>query len=141
MARALRNLAAAFTLATAAIACGGDDSTGPSTSIAGTYTLRTVNGGNLPYTLIQIGQDKLEIIAGAISLNADNTFSDRITIRTTEGGIPDEEEFIAVGTYTVNGNTVTLTESGSGDRYSLAHSGNTLTQIEDEFDVTFVYRK
>jgi hypothetical protein len=141
MARALRKLATAFTLATAGLACGGGDSTGPSTSIAGTYTLRTVNGGNLPYTLIQVGADKLEITAGSIALNADNTFSDRITVRATDGGSVETEEFVAVGTYTVNGTTVTLTERESGDSYSLAHSGNSLTQIEQEFQVTLVYRK
>ena len=39
----------AVVLAAFALACGGGDkATGPDTSIAGNYTLRTVNGANLP---------------------------------------------------------------------------------------------
>ncbi len=120
-------------------ACGEDDSTGTGgTSIFGTYTLQTVNGTSLPFVIIQIGNDKLEITGGSVRLNSDNTFSVSLTLRVTEAGTVTTLTETETGTLTVTGSTVRLTDS-AGDVTTGSISGNTLTII-DEGD-TFVLTK
>jgi hypothetical protein len=44
-------------LSIALLAACGDGGTGSDDSVAGSYSLRTVNGANLPYIVSQVGQD------------------------------------------------------------------------------------
>ena len=88
-------------------ACGGD-STGPG-SIAGRYTLQTINGNPLPFVVNQVGADKIEITAAHINLNADLTCSENVTLRRTIGGNVSTEVKTDVGTYTINNQALTLT--------------------------------
>jgi hypothetical protein len=56
-------------------ACGGDTSTPPDEGpIVGSYTLRTINGQNLPYTTLSAGVNKAEVLSSSLSLNTDGTF-------------------------------------------------------------------
>jgi len=130
------------TLATAALAlltlaagaCGGDDdSTGPNGSIAGTYTLRTVNGSPPPITLLEFQDYKVEVTAASVVMNANNTFSATSTFRETDAGEVTTSNSVCTGTYAVSGSTVTFTEPEStnedcGGSYTGTWSnGNTLT--------------
>lgn len=126
----------AVTLALCALALaacgGGDKSTGPGGSIAGTYTMQTVNGSAPPVTIFQVGTDKVEVTGGSVTMNADNTFSGVTSIRETSGGeaLP-VETFTCTGTYTRSGSAVTFTEPETDDcggSYPGTWSnGNTLT--------------
>jgi hypothetical protein len=129
----VRSRALAATLATAA-ACG--DSTG-SGGVTGTYQLKSLNGNPLPAIIIQVGNDKVEVTAGAVTLNSDNSFSFRLTIRVTEGGSVTTEEDTSVGTYAVNANSVVFTSEGQSFNASL--TGNTLTFIDEGF--TYLFEK
>lgn len=118
--------------------CGGDSATGPG-SITGTYELQTVDGDPLPYVVVQIGADRLEITGGRITLNADNTFSDRLEFRLVEDGeTTDPDPETVTGTYQASGSSVTLTYPG-GETSTVTVSGGTLTQSVE--GITFVYRK
>jgi hypothetical protein len=49
------------TLLLVGAACGDDTGTGPGeVGVAGSYTLRTINGQNLPYTTLSSGLNKAE---------------------------------------------------------------------------------
>jgi hypothetical protein len=96
-------------------ACGSDSSTnaGP-VSVAGTYTLRTVNGAPLPYTWLQIGADKLEITADAVTLTEGGTWTESWTERSTESGKVTTSTSTDAGTYTLAGTVITLVSQESG---------------------------
>jgi hypothetical protein len=60
-------------LVLSATACGGGDSSGPA-SIAGTYTLQTVNNAPLPFTTSEDATYKAEILSWVVTLNDNNTY-------------------------------------------------------------------
>ena len=140
--RARRYLAA---LALALAACGGSDkSTGPGGTLEGTYALKTINGRALPAVVFQIPDDKVEITSGSVTMNANNSFSETVTLRETITGSPVEETPITCpGTYTRSGSAITFsepeTEDCGGTYTGTWSSGNTLTV--NFGGVTGVFRK
>src|SRR6185312_7894244 len=68
-------------------ACGGDSPTGPSgsSSPVGSYTLSTMNGKGLPFTMYSDTNYKYEVTAGSLALTGDGKFSVVTTSRQTVG--------------------------------------------------------
>ena len=139
--------AALALLTFAASACGGDDDpSGPNGSIAGTYTLRTVNGSPPPVTLLEFQDFKVEVTAASIVMNANNTFSATSTFRETDAGVVTTSTSVCSGTYSLSGSTVTFTEPDSdnedcGGSYTGTWSnGNTLT-VSFDAGLQAVFRK
>jgi hypothetical protein len=97
-----------------ATACGGGDSTGPAASVAGTYTLQSMNGFPLPYILFQAGADTYEVLDDAIVLNDGGTWTETGHDRTTISGTATTSTLEDGGTYTLQGTALTLTSSSSG---------------------------
>jgi uncharacterized lipoprotein YbaY len=63
------------------------DSMGPESAV-GRYELVSIDGEPLPYVLSEVFDDKIEITAGHMQLNADLTCSGSLTIEnTTEGQV------------------------------------------------------
>ena len=118
-------------------ACGGDSATGPG-SVTGAYELQTIDGDALPFVVAEIGEDRLEITGGRLTLNADNSFSDRLDFRLIEDGETTTDSETVTGTYEVSGSSVTLEYQG-GEPSTVSVSGRTLTQTVE--GITFVYRK
>src|SRR3954471_14237805 len=106
MRRVLLGFALAF--ATAATACGGDSATGPSGTIAGTWNLQTVNGAALPFVVGQVGTSKVELTSDVFTLTSTGSFTEIVTLRTTQNGQVTNSSQSDAGTYTVNGTAVTL---------------------------------
>lgn len=128
-------------LTVALVSCGGSsDSTGPSGSVTGTYTLKTVNSQALPFLLQQDQTVKLELTDDEITLNADRSYSEvwheRATLST--GGVvtqPGADQ----GTYSVtNGAITTVSSIGQGSQ-SGSLSGSTLTLVVN--GVTEVFKR
>jgi hypothetical protein len=116
-----------FLVALAALAaCSGDSSTDPNASIAGTYTLRTVNGSALPYIVAQSGSNKYEITDDAITLTDTGTWTELWHDRTTTNGQVTTSANPDGGTYTRNGTAITLNSTTSG-AISGSVSNGTLT--------------
>ena len=126
-----RSIAAVVALVALGACGGGDKSTGPSGTIAGTYSLKTVNGAALPAVVVQIGADKLEVTSGSVTMNSDNTFNGVTAFRETSSGVVDESSAVCSGTYSRSGSNVTFTETETedcGGSYPGTWSnGNTLT--------------
>jgi hypothetical protein len=127
-------------------ACG--DSSGPDGggNVAGTYTLRTVNGGQVPYTVFQFGTEyKLEILSAAMTVNSNGTWTETSQLRETEGTSVTTETQTVTGTWTQSGNQVTFADSDPETTNLVAtfSGGNTLTASGTESGITFtfVYRK
>lgn len=91
------------------VACDGVDVTDPG-SVSGTYTLRTINGEELPSVLLQNGTTYLlEITEGSLTLNEDLTCILRLTVRETDAGIVDTDIWTPEFTYTLTSGSITLT--------------------------------
>ncbi len=117
-------------------ACG-DDGTGLE-NVIGTYILETIDGGPLPWILLQVGGNKIEVTAGSVTLNADRTCSDSITLRTTESGSVTTDTATDMCTYTTDGQAVTLTYADNTVSVgSIIGSALTITDA----GVTFIFRK
>ena len=116
-------------------ACGGD-STGPKADVTGNYTLRTVNGANIPAVVFQDSQEKDELTSGNINLNADKTWSGTLSARVTDltSGASATFNSPAGGTYTASSGTLTLTDASDGSQLTGSVGNGTLT-ISGDIDV------
>ncbi len=141
LARLSRRLLAVGAMTSAALLSGCDidisDIFGD--GVSGTYNLKTVNGKSLPAVIVEVtGAYKLEITAGSVTLNEDNTFSASITFRETEGTTVTTQTETDSGTYSVSGSTITFTSPGTGSAFTGTLSGGTLTVTTREDDTTVV---
>ena len=99
-------------LAMLLVACGGDKATGPG-AVSGNYSLRTVNGNNVPAVFFQDTQEKDEIVSGNINIVADNTWNGTFALRGTDltsSNVVNVNVPIG-GTYSLSGGTITLTDA------------------------------
>jgi hypothetical protein len=153
-------VATAVSLSTLGVAaCGDDNGTGPG-GISGTYTLQTVNGQGLPFTMfdgeVDDGQGGtfdvlLRILSGSVTLNSNNTYRARLDFDFRIDGQPcagcvedDDEE----GTFSVSGSTITF-DPEDDDPQTATVSGNTITvSFQEDVDedgedetYTLVFRK
>jgi hypothetical protein len=117
-------------LALTSTACGGGDSSGPP-SIAGTYTLQTVNNAPLPFTTSEDATYKAEILSWVVTLNANNTYSFVFRGRSTDNGVPTENTITSTGTYTVSGSTVDMFDSVDNSSLTATVSGGVLSIVID----------
>ncbi len=127
------------TLALTATACGGSDSTGPA-SIAGTYTLQSVNSAPLPFTTSEDATYKAEILSWVVTLNDNNSFSHVFRGRSTDNGQPTENTVTGAGTYTVSGSTVDMFDPSDNSHLQASVSGTTMTMVIDGPLGTFTLR-
>lgn len=110
-------------------ACGSDkkSTTGP-TDVTGTYSLVTIDGNTLPYTVPNNPHNTIVITSGTIVLNSDHSYTVGGT-GTSDGG--DPQQVIAdEGTYTVSGSTVTFSSTThSPASYTATATSTTLTAM------------
>jgi hypothetical protein len=136
----MRRLAATvLVLAVTLAACG--DSTGPGLGLAtptGTYTLHTVNGNPLPYTVDEGDGFTLVIVSDAFTLQNGGRFSESFTLRVTENGITTTESGSGTGVWTITGTAITLTFD-DGPAVSGTLSGGVMTLVDS--GVSLVYRR
>jgi hypothetical protein len=90
------------------VACAGlpRESQSGYAPLAGTYSLRSVNG-TLPYTVYQIEDAGLALIAGTLTLARDGSVTYALTTRRTRAGIARTETTTISGAFTRTGKTCT----------------------------------
>jgi hypothetical protein len=121
-------------------ACGGDSPTQPtSSSVAGTWSLQTINGTGLPYIVAQTGSDKVELTSDVLTVVGSGSFTQITQVRVTQNGQVSTQSIPDAGSYVLNGTAVTFTFNSDGSSGTGSLSGNTLTIAEDGF--AYVYRK
>jgi hypothetical protein len=116
-------------LALTASACG-DSSTAP-TSVAGTYTLQSVNNAPLPFTTSEDATYKAEILSWVVTLNDNNSFSHVFKGRSTDNGQITENTITGAGTYTLSGATVDMFDPSDDSDLQATVSGSTMTVVID----------
>ena len=117
-------------LALTSTACGGGDSSGPP-SIAGIYTLQTVNNAALPFTTSEDATYKAEILSWVVTLSANNTYSFVFRGRSTDNGVPTENTITSTGTYTVSGSSVEMVDSVDNSSLTATVSGGVFSMVLD----------
>ena len=120
------------------LACSDGGVVGSST-VNGTYTLRTVNGSPLPYTMPGGGAVKTEILSDAITLFQGGTFSRARDSRITENGQTTSRYETETGSYSLFGTSITLNSIATGKATLATINANTMTIVEP--GVTSVFSK
>ena len=132
--RPVSALALAAVVATLA-ACGADKKsvTGPPTNVVGTYSLATVDGNALPFTVPNNPNHTVVVQSATVTLNADHTYTIGGT-GTSDGGAP-EQVIADAGDWSLSGSTVTFT---SGSHSGLIYAGTaTNTNITESVPGAF----
>ena len=111
-------------------ACTTTDSTSPTVSLTGTWTLRSLNGFPLPYTV----SSGSAITSEVLTLNSDGTYTD---VATYSNGT----HFTEVGYYSTNNNVITFNDQTDNLQYTGSISGSVLTEISSNGQFTSVYQK
>ncbi|HYV98791.1 MAG TPA: hypothetical protein VE967_15150 [Gemmatimonadaceae bacterium] len=125
-------------------ACNADESTVPpptEASVVGTYALRIVNGGNLPFPYSATSSTRLDIIGGSLTVTADHTFSDALVFRTTDlttNTAADPETQTLTGTWALSGSSLELTYAGPHTLVAVV-TGKEITRVDQGLSLT--YRK
>lgn len=88
-------------------ACWSDKVTGSST-VYGTYTLRSVNGSSLPFTVSGSGTNKSEILSDTIWLYEGSTFAESAHYRNTVNGTATEQRITDDGSFALLGNSISF---------------------------------
>ena len=111
------------------LACG--DSSGPAFSSAvGTWNLVTINGSPLPFTAVNQGLYKLEILSDVLIASADGTFTGTSTFRETNNGAVTTTVQPNSGTWTQTNNSVTINLSdGTSKTVTVSSDVITLSDI------------
>lgn len=108
-------------------ACGSSKTvTGP-TDVVGTYSLSTIDGSPLPYTVPNNPDHTIVIQQGTVSLGSDHSYTIGGT-GTSDGGAP-QQVIADAGTYAFSGSTVTFTSTAHpGLIYPATATTTTLTE-------------
>jgi len=133
-------------LAMLLIACGGDKAVGP-VSVAGSYTLQTVNGTKVPAAFYQDSQERDEFVNGSVLLSDDHSWTGQLGLRGTD--LTTNEMFINTnapigGTYSLKDGQITLTDPFNGLMFTGTVGGGTLSigiDIVLGSTTTLVFRK
>ena len=128
-------------LVPAMVACGDDDDediTGTG-GVTGTYTLRSVNGDNVPAIEYEDEEWKDEILSGSIRLDSDETCLATISWRSTYKPLDEVDSGTETDacTYSVAGGTITF--DFSGDVETATIGGGTIT-VNDDGEV-WIFKK
>ena len=147
--RVLSAVALTFALTASTTACGGDDKkdgTGPG-ALSGTYSLKSVENVAPPVKIwegVIEGHDvEFQVRSGAVTLNADGSYTTSIVLRTVVDNEFEDETISASGTYTRNGSSITFKDEGD-DLVGQINDGALsveLDLLELGETVTFTYRK
>jgi hypothetical protein len=88
-------------------ACWSDKVTGTST-VFGTYVLKTVNGGSLPATVSGSGTTKSDVVADTIFLYEGFTYAEYGHYRNTVNGTATDQTVVDNGAFSLLGNSISF---------------------------------
>lgn len=125
----MRKLLSLFVLIST-VGCGGSDSTSPATSsVVGTYALKSIDGLSLPYVTDLNSASKTEVLDATYSLNADGSYSQLVHYRMTTATSVTVTNAGDVGAYlSVNGALTLFSTTGLG-QLNGSVGGGTLTIV------------
>lgn len=95
-------------------------------ALAGTYRLTAVNGGSLPALYLQSASGRVEFTAGTLTLRADSSFTESLTLRTTrtDGSPAESNTYIENGTFAIVGTQVYFSVPANGGQPGFSWDGS-----------------
>jgi hypothetical protein len=121
-----KRLLAAITLV--ALAACGDSPTEPTAaSLAGTWTLQTVNGAAVPATVAGSGANRTDVSKGSVVLTAAGSYTQSVDLVTYTSGQPTTNTLGDAGTFSVSGSTITFTSSAGGSPQTATVNGSSMS--------------
>ncbi|MEP6495656.1 MAG: hypothetical protein ABJF01_23435 [bacterium] len=123
-----------------AAGCGGDSTSPATQSIAGSWTLQSVNGSPLPFIVPETGTDQLEVLSDVIAISGTGSFTQTTSTRTTTNGVPTTQSVVDAGSYTLNGSAITMHFNSDGFTLTASWSGNTITTVTGD-GLALVYKR
>lgn len=123
-------------LVLAQAACWSDKVTGSST-VFGTYTLRTVNGTSLPFTVSGSGTTKSEILSDTIFLYEGFTFAESSHYRNTAGATATNETRIDNGSFSLLGNSVSFRSNDGSPVATYVIEADVMTVVKPGLTMAF----
>ncbi len=110
-----------------------------SSTVNGKYTLRTLNGSNLPYTVSTSGTTKTEILGDTINLYEGFTYAETKTMRTTVSGTATSSTHVESGSFSILGNSVALRGNDGGPLQTAVVEADVMTFVYN--GLTSVFKK
>lgn len=131
----MRRLFAVLALATLA-ACGSDSSINPNNdAVEGVYSLRTVNGKPMPFT-VQGNGVTIVLTSDVMTVNADGSWNETVAFRRTDTAGTTNEADADAGTWTRVGDTMMFSSSANG-AFQGAYANGTVTFDDPGFVAVF----
>lgn len=127
-----------FLLGITLAGCMDDEVVGSST-VNGTYTLRTMNGNALPFTVSSSATETRETLDDRFSLYQGGTYARTRHTRVTVNRVATTITYDETGTHSPYGTSITFTSSDRTVTTLSIYTANTLTIVTD--GITAVYRK
>jgi hypothetical protein len=132
-------------VAVAAITACGGDATSPGTpsgptSPTGSYSMSTVNGKPLPFTMFSDTNYRYEVTAGTLSLTGDGKATVWMTYRQTV--VTNVETFVdsSSGTWTRSGSAVSFAwPDSSHETATWANGQLSVAHVDGSVTTTYVY--
>lgn len=136
----MRRYLATFAMLFVSMLAGcGDTSTGPNESVAGSYSLRTINGLELPFVIFEEPGYKEEFLDETITIQDNGTFQQQGRFRYTTDGVVSIESYTDAGTYSRTGTSVTFRFTSDGSSATATvDNGSLIVALEG---VSLVYRR
>jgi hypothetical protein len=125
-----------LTLALAIGGCSADRLVSPDRDVAGSYTLRQVEGSSLPSTVSNDGASSVEITGGSLDLDSDSSWLGRTNFRITTPGNVAHETQVGTGRWSQVGDSLHFTDGGN---VVGAVRGDTLWLVRRTNDVPTTY--
>lgn len=119
------------------VACGSDSSTNPnSDSIEGVYSLRTVNGSALPFT-VQSGTTSVTLTSDVITIASNGSWTEAVAYTQTVNGQTSNGTGADGGTWIRAGSSVTLNSTAGSTGYAGTFSNGSMTFNDSGFIEVF----
>ncbi len=109
--------------------CGSDSVTNPvvQSSMAGTWSLVSMDGYTLPFIVAQVGSDNFAILSDVITADSSGGFAELTTVQALVNGQVTLDTIPDGGTYVISGTSVGLTYKSDGSTAMGTVIGNTLS--------------
>jgi hypothetical protein len=92
-----------------------NDATAVNGDASGTYNLSAVNNAALPVTVAASATDTVVLKSGSVTINADGTFTETLSVDITTGGVTTNQTNACPGVYSQSGNSFTFAEVSNTD--------------------------
>jgi hypothetical protein len=130
----MRTLATLLALIPSFAACSEHQPLAPATAeAAATYTLKSVDGSQLPFVYLDVPRWKDEIMSGTVELRTDGRFRDESLYRRTRDGATFTVTVAVTGTWARRDDVITFRPTGDvgpGRLYAMRLEASRLILVE-----------